>query len=254
MACQPPPLSPSYLRSPQRHHRQQHSPPALYNRPHHVAKALLPLLPRRVRLDPVRRLHDDDMGRRVGQLGAGQVPVGASGVVPGVQHADTADLDEEHGGTQDVPGGEGGNADAIQVQLKNGAREASKEAWHGMALVSIAWRGQSKQASKLSNTHLLVKVDDLYPLHGRLQVLFVEERRRLGVFGELDKVAQQRLVHRLGGVRHENATLERRVAHDVRNLGNRDRDRNQKKKTYIERARIAVCLRLALARNHQGHD
>mmetsp|Transcript_32191 Transcript_32191/g.80608 ORF Transcript_32191/g.80608 Transcript_32191/m.80608 type:complete len:418 (+) Transcript_32191:742-1995(+) len=105
------------LRAAERHHRQQHAPAALHHGAHHLHEPLLALLAGAVARHAVRGLHNDDVGRLVGGVGARQVAVRLARVVAGVEAAHALDVYHEHASAQHVARGVGRDNDAVaQVQ------------------------------------------------------------------------------------------------------------------------------------------
>lgn len=66
-----------------------------------------------VELDTVSGFDDADVRGELGEFGCAEVAVFLSGVVAGVEDADSGDVHHEHGGTQDVAGGVTPETDSV---------------------------------------------------------------------------------------------------------------------------------------------
>mmetsp|Transcript_76015 Transcript_76015/g.211194 ORF Transcript_76015/g.211194 Transcript_76015/m.211194 type:complete len:304 (-) Transcript_76015:141-1052(-) len=90
------------LRAPKRKHWHEALPTLPHDLVDRIRKTALPLLAGLVVLDSIRRLHDEHVHPLRWDLRLREVPVLFLAVIASVQHADSSDVDQEHGRAEDV--------------------------------------------------------------------------------------------------------------------------------------------------------
>ena len=171
------------MRTPERDDRKQNSPSPPQNRLHLFRKPNLPLLPRRVRRHPVRRLHDHHVRRNRRYIRRGQVSIRDSRVISRIQHAQPSNIDVKHARPQHVPRSIRRHLDPVHV-------------------------------------HLLMKINHLNLLHRRLQVLLSEQLfARLLILQQSTEILHEHVIYRLRRVRHEDSSIEIRPSAQKRHRG-----------------------------------